>query len=278
MNDQISVKDSKDFAAQIMHIRCVCEQAPISAQVIIPVSAASKPPMLALHGISRDPDQMVEAFLEDFADRRRIIVIPYFDKGSWPVFQRITGRHRPDLGLLAILEALRQNGIIDHEPVDLFGYSGGAQLAHRFTMLFPEKIRELYLGAAGWYTLPDEQLPYPLGVGPGGATRKDWHILMASGLTRYLDRSITVYVGDQDTQEDSSLRRDTLLNQVQGRNRLERAYRYVDRISQRQAELGLAITARVEILSDCGHDFWMCSKKGGLVRRIGRDSGLITRA
>lgn len=277
MNDQIRAFDGKQrAAAAVMHIKCVCEQAPISAQVIVPTGPVRKPPMLALHGISRKADEVTGSFLKDFMEQQRIVVIPHFDQANWPVFQRITARHRPDLGLLAILGALRQDGVIGNDPVDLFGYSGGAQLAHRFAMLFPEKVNELHLGAAGWYTLPDPRLPYPLGVGPGGRSRKNWHRLMASGMPRYLDRSITVYVGDKDTQQDGALRKDTLLNQVQGADRFERAKRYVAQIGQRQQDLGLPVTARLEVLADCSHDFLMCCRKGGMVRRIGSISERVT--
>lgn len=273
---QTSATNSDAVAAHILQVKCVSERAPISAKVIIPFRPVTHPPLVALHGISRDADAVVEAFLEEHMERRRIVIIPHFDENNWPVFQRITSKHRADLGLLAILSALRQDGIIGNQTFDLFGFSGGAQLAHRFSMLFPEKVNELHLGAAGWYTLPDKNLPYPLGLGPGGGTRKRWHQLMVSGLPQYLNRPITVYVGEKDVEEDSSLRSDTFLNRVQGRNRLERAKRYVDGIAQCQAAINLPVTVRLEVLADCRHDFVMCCKNGGLVRRINRVSNPIT--
>lgn len=270
VNHQSRATDGDSGAAHVLTIKCVSGHVPISARVIMPVGSATSSPIVALHGISRDSDSVVGAFLEGNPEHRRIVIIPHFDKDHWPVFQRITGKHRPDLGLLAILGALRQDGIIGNEAFDLFGFSGGAQLAHRFAMLFPEKVNELHLGAAGWYTFPDNKFPYPLGLGPGGGTRKNWHRLMANGLPQYLNRPITVYVGDKDVQKDRSLRSDTLLNQVQGRNRLERAKRYVDFIGQRQADMDLPVTARLDVLPDCTHDFVMCCRNGELVHRVYR--------
>lgn len=268
INRHTTPAENDATAIQLLQVNCVSHQAPISARVIMPSGPVTNPPIVAIHGISRDSDAVVDAFLEASMDRRRIVIVPHFDKKHWPVFQRITGRHRPDLGLLAILAALRQDGILGNQAFDLFGYSGGAQLAHRFSMLFPEKVNELHLGAAGWYTLPDRNLPYPLGLGKGGNTRKSWHHLMANGLRQYLDRPITVYIGEQDVKEDRSLRSDTLLNQTQGRNRLERAQRYVDLVAQHQTGVDLPVTARLEVLADCGHDFLDCCRKGGLIRRI----------
>lgn len=268
INYQTTPTDSDAAAVHILQINCVSDRAPISARVIVPVGPVTTPPIVAIHGISRDSDAVVEAFLEDYMDRRRIVIVPHFDDKHWPVFQRITGKHRPDLGLLAILAALRQDGILGNEAFDLFGYSAGAQLAHRFSMLFPEKVNELHLGAAGWYTLPDRNLPYPLGLGTGRRVRNGLHQLMADGLREYLNRPVTVYVGDRDVQEDSSLRSDTLLNQIQGRNRLERAKRYVELIAKCQAAADLPVTARLELLAGCGHNFVTCCKDGGLLRRI----------
>lgn len=257
-----------NVSATIIRIKCVSDKAPISAQVIVPASPANRPPLMALHGISRDSDAVVNAFKTASSKYSRIIIVPYFDKKNWPVFQRITGKYRPDLGLLAILGSLRQDNIIGNEAFDLFGFSGGAQLAHRFAMLFPEKVNELHLGAAGWYTFPDESLPYPLGIGPGGTTRKNWHQLMSSGLPGYLSRVLTVYVGDQDIHIDPSLRSDVFLNRVQGQNRLERAERYVECILQSQKAARVPITARLELLPNCGHDFTECCHIGKLVDRI----------
>ncbi|HKK54820.1 hypothetical protein [Marinobacter sp.] len=268
INRQTTTAENDAAAFRVLQINCVSHQAPISARVIMPAGPVTQPPIVAIHGISRDCDAVVDAFLEDHMDLHRIVIVPHFDKKHWPVFQRITGKHRPDLGLLAILAALHQDGILGNETVDLFGYSGGAQLAHRFSMLFPEKVNELHLGAAGWYTLPDSNLPYPLGLGNSDSTRKSWHQLMANGLHQYLDRPITVYIGDQDVKQDRSLRNDTLVNQTQGRNRLERAKRYIDLVAQHQAGINLPVTARLEVLANCGHDFLDCCKKGGLIRRI----------
>lgn len=268
INRQITTAENDAAAFQVLQTNCVSHQAPISARVILPTGPVTQPPIVAIHGISRECDAVVDAFLDDSLELRRIVIVPHFDKKHWPVFQRITGKHRPDLGLLAILTALRQDGILGNEAVDLFGYSGGAQLAHRFSMLFPEKVKALHLGAAGWYTLPDRNLPYPLGLGKDGNTRKNWHQLMTNGLRHYLDRPITVYIGDQDVKKDRSLRSDALLNQTQGHNRLERAKRYVDLVAQHQAGVNLPVTARLEVLENCGHDFLDCCRKGGMVRRI----------
>ncbi|TGN40405.1 alpha/beta fold hydrolase [Marinobacter confluentis] len=269
MNISALFNDSKAFGTRVTQMTGVSAKGPISARVIAPERPTTGAPMVAIHGISRNADELVEHFQSEAAARSRVIIVPEFDKNNWPVFQRITGKHRPDLALLALLNTLRQNGTIDDQPVDLFGFSGGAQLAHRFAMLFPELVNQIHLGAAGWYTLPVPTLPYPLGMG-AGSSRGNWHLLMESSLPQFLKRPIHVYVGDEDTAQDRSLRREPLLNQVQGDTRVERAERYVSLISHCQAELGLPVTARLTLLEGCGHDFAQCCSAGGLVQIMSR--------
>lgn len=267
MSVQMNGLNEANLSRRMIHIQTVCGTRRVTARAIVP-EVISEPPILAIHGISRDSDAVTQAFQQGFRDQQRVVIVPHFDKASWPVFQRITAMHRPDLALLSILGACRQNGVIGREPVDIFGYSGGAQLAHRFAMLCPEKVGRMYLAAAGWYTLPDEQLPYPLGIGPGKASRRGWHKLMADGLPQFLSRPIKVYVGDKDVIKDKALRSDPLLDQIQGSNRFDRAERYVDLINQRQKQLGLPTTAQLEPLPNCSHDFVMCCENGDLVRRL----------
>ncbi|WP_150910664.1 alpha/beta hydrolase [Marinobacter halotolerans] len=264
-------KDSKDTGTRVAQVTGVSAKGPISAYVISPAGPATNPAMIAIHGISRNAGELVEQFQAEATMNNRVVIVPHFDQKTWPVFQRITGKHRPDLALLSLINTLRQSGLLDEQRISLFGYSGGAQLAHRFAMLFPELVDELHLGAAGWYTLPVPKLPYPLGIGPG-ASKGNWHLLMESSLHQFLERRIHVYVGSEDTLTDSSLRREPLLNRIQGDTRYERAERYVSLITHYQLEMGLPGNAHLEVLEGCGHDFSQCCNQGGMLSRIAATS------
>lgn len=267
MNISALFNDSKASATRVTQVTGVCANGPISAYVIIPERLKSRAPLMAIHGISRNAKELVEQFRSEAAVTGQLVIVPIFDKATWPVFQRITGKHRPDLALLTLLNTLRQDAIIGGNRVNLFGFSGGAQLAHRFAMLFPELVDDIHLGSAGWYTLPVPNLPYPLGIGPG-ASKGNWHALMKSSLSQFLNRRIQVYVGKDDTTHDKALRRDPLLNQVQGDTRVERAERYVSLISHCQSEMGLPVTARLQLLENCGHDFRQCCTEGSLIQMM----------
>jgi pimeloyl-ACP methyl ester carboxylesterase len=236
----------------------------LRATVITPPEILDPHPLLAIHGIARDSSQLVEAFSREAGLQGRIVVVPCFEAGDWPVFQRITDRIRPDRGLLALMQTLRELSPVFDRAFDLFGYSGGAQLAHRFAMLYPDLVRTLHLGAAGWYTLPDPCAAYPLGVGDDGFS--DWGRRMRSGLPTFLRRQVTVYVGALDNQQDTNLRREPELDRIEGIDRVERARRYVDCLLAQQSALGLLPSADTVLLPDCGHDFLECDRLGGLAR------------
>ena len=259
-NDEVST-------TRVTNVTAICANKFISAYVITPEQAVTRAPLIAIHGISRNAEEILEQFRPEAAATPRVIIVPTFDQDTWPVFQRITNRHRPDLALLAVLNTLRERQVINRQRVDLFGFSGGAQLAHRFAMLFPELVDELHLGAAGWYTLPQPNLPYPLGVGVS-SSKNNWHRLMQSSLLRFLNRRIQVYVGKDDVSQDQALRQDSLLNRVQGDTRVERAERYVDLVGREQARIGFPFKAQLRLLENCAHDFKQCCTEGGMIEMM----------
>ena len=153
-------------------------------------------------------------------------------------------------------------------PMDFFGFSGGAQLAHRFAMLYPEAVGDLHLGAAGWYTMPQESTVYPYGIQDSLSGSRRWSRLMRSGLDRFLRRNITVYVGEKDTERDDTLRKNRIVDEQQGLNRIERARSYVALLNRLQSELGVSELTRMELLPECDHRFSICAAQGNLAGRV----------
>jgi predicted esterase len=71
--------------------------------------------------------------------------------------------------LVSILEAEAQNADIDPGGVFLFGFSGGAQFAHRFALLYPERVVAAHAHAAGEYTLPTRRVSPSFLISVGSA-------------------------------------------------------------------------------------------------------------
>ena len=268
MNHQIASVETDLCKTQTIKVNSIFENGQINAYVILPTRRSETTPLIAIHGISRNIEQMVEEFSTQAAEQGRTIILPEFSLKEWPVFQRVNRKIRPDRAILSLLATLRKLEIINTGPIDLFGYSGGGQLAHRFAMLYPELIGQLHIGAAGWYTLPKADLPYPLGLGPTTNGDTSWGRRMSTGLNGFLKHKITVYVGSEDVYAESTLLDNPLLNQSQGTNRVERARHYVNTLRQLQRDADLPSTATLVMMDDCGHSFLQCSQRAGLVSRV----------
>lgn len=222
---------------------------------------AGAPIIVAMHGISRNAREQAALFLPVAQRHRCVLIAPRFDREHYRGFQQLgldgAGR-RADLDLLAILSHVADELGVPAGPVHIAGFSGGAQFAHRFALLYPERVARLVLGAAGWYTWPDESLAYPYGMGAGGG-------LAAPVASERLCRiPMLVAVGTRDTQRDRSLRSDEQLDALQGRTRVERARRWVAAINTVAASHGLAPAAELALIRGCGHSFKQMMTRGGL--------------
>jgi pimeloyl-ACP methyl ester carboxylesterase len=228
--------------------------------------AVQPTPLVALHGISRDAHALWQAFGPLAAAKGRALLVPRFSERDWPQFQQI-GRSRPDL---ALLDLLRQSGL-DGQRVDLFGFSGGAQLAHRFAMLYPHRVATLHLAAPGWFTLPETSAAWPLGLGPeaSGRQRKfDPAALSRLQLPHYLGLKVRLWVGALDVERDASLRQTEALDALQGRTRLDRATRYAEAFFRAAHALRVRPDIDLTVLPGCGHDFATCAQTGSLAARV----------
>jgi pimeloyl-ACP methyl ester carboxylesterase len=230
-----------------------------------PGGTEGAPVLVAVHGISRNAREQVEAFGAEAARLGMVTVGPLFARRRFPAYQRL-GRSRrgvvsnPDRALEAILEEVAEATGADVSRIFLFGFSGGAQFAHRFTMRYPHRVRAMVLGSAGWYTFPDVTQPFPLGLGAtplaDGFDPQDF--LRVPGL---------VLVGEADRERDAALNTSGNLDLMQGRTRIERGQRWRDAMNGLAARIEVPAHFDFDLLAGCGHDFGDCVRSGDLVRR-----------
>jgi pimeloyl-ACP methyl ester carboxylesterase len=244
----------------------------IRARVFIPSFVNStRRPLLALHGISRKDKAIFEGFKEVAAKTGRVLIVPRFSRKDWPGFQRI-GRARPDRALLSLLSVLRDEGVIAPGKIDLFGFSGGAQLANRFALLYPQMIGKLHLAAAGWYCLPDEDIAFPVGIGAAKRSKRhgsaDIDAAMRSQIDQFLRIPLRIYVGEEDTIRDASLRTTALVDRSQGPDRKARAAAFLASFREAAGRSGIATNTSMAILPGCGHDFTQCANNAALAERV----------
>ncbi len=249
----------------------------LSCWIALPPNVASSldteaRPLVAVHGIHRGARAQAKGFAARAGIQQRIVIAPLFDAEAWPRYQQVVRKGRADIALLELLRDLHVYGLVPTERVDLFGYSGGAQFAHRFAMLHPQRVGRLTLSSAGWYTAPDDGA-FPYGLGPGTGGDSAWGPRLAARLDEFLRLPITVAVGARDDVVDQNTRSNKVLDQTQGRTRVERAARWVAALDRAARARGLSDPdLRHELLPGCGHDFNDCLTRGGLAALVLPDS------
>jgi pimeloyl-ACP methyl ester carboxylesterase len=173
-----------------------------------------------------------------------LLIAPSFTRAEHPYYQRLADGV-DDALTRTVLALLHAEGI--HDDAWLwFGHSAGAQFVHRYTLRHPARVRRAALSAAGWYTLPDAGLAYPYGI--------DGFAGMAP-LPEVLAVRQRVFVGALDVHGGDSLRREPVLDERQGSDRLARARTFVREM--RRLAIANAMPARVSLreMPDAGHDF-----------------------
>jgi poly(3-hydroxybutyrate) depolymerase len=193
--------------------------------VYVPTTAARGAPVLVtVHGISRNARDMAKSFAKLAESRGFIVVSPHFSAERFGDYQRLgrEGRgERADLALNAILEEVAWLAGAATDTFQLFGYSGGAQFAHRYTLAYPDRVAGAVIAAAGWYTFPDPRERFPYGIRRNRSLRG-----VRFDPEEFLQVPITVVVGDADTANDG-LRRTARSDRQQGTTRVERARNWV---------------------------------------------------
>lgn len=229
---------------------------------VVPDGWDGESTLVAVHGISRNWREHAEEFVGHTARRRLALVVPRFSKRGYRGYQRLEAGGRgiqADRALLAVLADFRRRHGAPRLTVGLFGFSGGAQFAHRFALAHPLAVGRLALAAAGFYTFPDANVPFPYGLAARGAAP-------ALGVAGF-DLPMRVYVGSLDTERDADLRRSRELDRRQGRDRVERARRFVVAVRAALAMRGRPPACGFEVLPGCGHSFDECVAVGDLARR-----------
>lgn len=222
-----------------------------------------QPPLVFVHGYNRRAEEHARALLPLCEALGCMLIAPLFSGDGHPRYQRL-GRGRDGLRSDRVLDACMEDMFGENGgPVHLAGFSGGAQFAHRYTMAHPQRVARLIIIAAGWYTLPDTTLRYPLGLHVQRGLRG-----LSLNPERFLHVPTTVIVGDRDTGSQN-LRRSDELDHQQGTTRVERARTWVARMRLAAKAHRLPGEVRYLEIPGIGHDFDEFVHRGHLLALIG---------
>ncbi len=264
---------TSDMPAQAIMFRPAHETNGLAYWLALPHRIADdKPPLVAVHGIRRNARQQTELFAQRANALGRPVIAPLFDRQLWPRYQQTVRRGRADRALIALMQGLRNEGVWQTTQFELFGFSGGAQFAHRFAMLHPQMVTRLTVASAGWYTFPDTA-PFPYGLSARSDRPDPWSAVDEPTIARFLAIPTQVCVGADDNLRDDNLRRGDRVDAQQGEHRLIRGIKWTRALQQAAVARGMLSRASFIALSACGHDFRQCVLRGGLDRIVIPDDG-----
>ncbi|MDJ0852902.1 MAG: hypothetical protein QNK04_31415 [Myxococcota bacterium] len=242
-------------------LRCCRGEPDVDYFAFRPASArAGARVVVAVHGISEHAAGHARA-LSHLAERHGVIVVaPHFNQPDFRDYQRLgrLGRGaRADRALERVLDELSLSTGASTERFFLFGFSGGAQFAHRYVMAHPRRVVSAALASAGWYTWPDRKQAYPYGL----KRIRRLHDLEFEP-DAFLRVPILLTVGDQDTERDPALRTSEALDRQQGRNRAERAAGWARAMKRAALERGLPANVTLKTIPEADHSFPNCIALG----------------
>ena len=206
------------------------------------VSAA--PVVLVLYGMGGAGRGFDPALLEAAEREGWLLVAPYLTYGDWrdpQVVQEEDARYTR--ALVALLDSLpEQIGVPIAPEAFVLGFSRGAQLGHRFALLYPERVAAAAVFAAGSYTLPDQgaDLTFPFGL--TDCPRYTGH---SPDWPKLRDTPFLVGVGANDAAGDGLPR---AWDRYEGRTRVERAGAFVDHLKR------AGVPADLRLFPGVGHE------------------------
>lgn len=233
--------------------------------VYVPSTGGHNAPLLvSVHGVSRNAEEharLLSVYCEMYGV---VLVAPIFDVDQHPDYQRLgrVGRgKRADKALhLVVADAAGLTGA-KSERFHLFGFSGGAQFAHRYAMAHPHRLVSAVFAAAGWYTMPDGTKKFPRGIRSSNklpGVRFD--------AEEFLCLPMTVLVGADDDGR-RGVRSNPRLDREQGVNRIERAQTWVGAMKACADAHQLDSMVSYVELPECDHSFRRSILRSGLGER-----------
>lgn len=135
-----------------------------------PAGEKVHPLAVLVHGSLRDADILRDEFI-DFAEQHQCVLLaPLFPAGIDDPEDLHNYKHiiyhgiRYDVILLDMIEELANSYRVKKNKVLMHGFSGGAQFAHRFLYLHPDRLHAVSVGAPGTVTLPDDRASWWVGL------------------------------------------------------------------------------------------------------------------
>ena len=221
---------------------------------------------VSVHGVSRNAREHAEMFAQLAEKYGVVLVAPVFSRRYFGDYQRL-GREgcgrRADYAMQLITREVESLTGANSSKISLFGFSGGGQFAHRYTMAHPDHVQRLVIGAAGWYTYPEASCKYPYGTAPTSRLQG-----VRFNVKMFLQVPACVLVGQWDIKYDPGLNQSARIQRQQGTTRLERGRRWIDTMNRAAMAHGMDTSYEFSMLPGVDHDFTRAMKTGRMGQQV----------
>jgi pimeloyl-ACP methyl ester carboxylesterase len=233
----------------------------------IPENSDSSTPIVFLfHGNNRNANDYRNSLVAKANLYGFILIVPEFTTTQFPggdgynLGNVFTDGDNPSVSSLnnesewafSVIEPLfnytKQNLNNQTSKYHIIGHSAGAQFAHRFLFFKPlAKIDKMVASAAGWYTTLDLETNFPYGLNASPLEGINFSLLFS--------KQLTILVGSNDNDPNSSALRHNSVVDLQGLNRLDRATSFYDNAQSKAADLSVNFEWDFVINSNEDHNY-----------------------
>ncbi|MCH8553545.1 MAG: hypothetical protein LAT76_00170 [Schleiferiaceae bacterium] len=230
----------------------------------VPENATSTTPVvMVFHGVNRDAVNYRNALITKAKSKEVIIIAPEFSEEQFPSVNAYQLGNLFNDGETAtevlpqpewtfscipnLIQFVKNRIPAQPEAFYYIGHSAGAQFLHRLIYVQPElPLAGAVISAAGWYTLPDDAVSFPYGL--GGLPQQ------AIDLPSIFSKPIKIQVGSNDNDPNASnLRRNTLAD-AQGLTRVERATYFFNQSQSKAHQLQTPFSWSFHIIPGLNHN------------------------
>ena len=217
--------------------------------------------VIVLHGVQRNAEEYRNEWKKYADDYNLLVICPDFSESKYPGVgyynvgnvmntDNEKGKLQPrEQWIFSVIDRVfsevhaRSGATTD--TFTLFGHSAGAQFVHRYFLFSPEsKAKRIISANAGWYTMPDRDIPFPYGLKNIPVTNKD--------LTKEFAKPVIILLGENDTKTGGVLRQ-TLLAAREGSNRFERGNKFFAMAKNEAETLGVPFNWKLITVPGVGH-------------------------
>ena len=227
--------------------------------------SASSKVVFALHGGSRDAEGVRNNMIQKSIEYNFVLIAPKFssqnfslgdgynlgnvyDDGDNPSTSTLNDEDEWSFSIIEpLFDSVVSSLSLTEEKYNLFGFSAGAQFVHRFIQFKPNaRFNKVVAGAAGWYTVPDNNIPFPYGL--------DNSILTNTNLSNLLSKDLYIQVGALDNDPNSVGLRHNEYADAQGLNRVTRAVHFFENGQNIAESSNYNLNWSLHIIQGAGHN------------------------